>query len=107
MIENMYEELVASASRVWVCHRSDNPTLTIRFIPKPEKVKVPKVSSSMIRKLIQDSPLGQLETKLNELVLHPDILLAFLALRPKSGANDIPARGEKNHMAAFGIEHKS
>jgi hypothetical protein len=48
----------------------------------------------MIRKLIQDSPLGQLEIKLNELVLHPDILLAFLALRPKGGANDIPALGE-------------
>jgi hypothetical protein len=93
MIEHTYNRLVMSASRVWLCQRSDDPTLTIRFIPKAGEEEAPKVSSSMIRNMIQNSLSGQLEPTLSDLVLTPISWLQFLGCCSKASSHDAVGGG--------------
>jgi hypothetical protein len=84
MIEEFYTDSVVSASKVWLCHQKNDPSCTIRFIPKPKNRTTPKVSSSAIRRSIELSAPWKSIDNLPSSVLHGEILYDILSSRQEA-----------------------
>lgn len=75
-LEKLRSESVEMLRSMRVCRRKGFPSNVIRFIPTT--VKLDSISSTLIRRTIDDCAPGQLQTKLASMVLYPRLLVRLL-----------------------------
>lgn len=81
-ILKLYSESVKMLRRMRVCRQVGSRRKVIRFIPTTAKHgKLSNVSSTLIRRIINDCAPRQLQTKLASIVLHPRLLVRVLQRR--------------------------
>ncbi|KAH8588062.1 hypothetical protein B0O99DRAFT_639928 [Bisporella sp. PMI_857] len=70
---------VDETREVWVCICKNKTKRTVRFVPAPKDSRLdPEISSTKIRDIIASCHNNELERKLQNIALRPDLLVSFL-----------------------------